>query len=462
MPNWSEYLEANRPRFLEELLELLRIPSISALPEHAPDVQRAAEWVAARLQAAGIEGTRVMPTGGHPVVYGEWLGAPGKPIVLIYGHFDVQPVDPLEEWTSPPFDPAIREGRIYARGASDNKGNMMAAMIAAETLLSTEGRLPVNVKFFLEGQEEVGSPQLDRFVQANRDLLACDFALNADSGQWSETEPSLSMGVRGICLLELDVRGPRSDLHSGGFGGAVQNPLHALAQIVAGLHAPDGRVAVEGFYDDVAPLTPEDRARIAAVPFDEEEFKSQAGVQELWGEAGYSTLERLWLRPTLEVNGMWGGFQASGFKTVLPAQAHAKISCRLVPDQDPIRVREAVKAYLERHVPPGVRVSVRPQPAITRPYSVPADHPGNQAAREVLAEMYGREPYHVRAGGSVPVCGIFLERLGIYSIGFGFSLHDEQAHAPDEFFRLRSFERAQEGWCRLLARVGRKESKLCD
>ncbi|NPV06938.1 MAG: dipeptidase [Anaerolineae bacterium] len=453
MPDWARYLEANRPRFLQDLSELLRIPSISALPEYAPDVQRAAEWVAGHLRSIGIEDAQVMPTGGHPIVFGSWLGAPGKPTALIYGHFDVQPVDPLDQWTSPPFEPTVRDGRLYARGASDNKGNFMAALVGVEALLQAEGRLPINVKFLLEGQEEVGSPQLHGFIPAHRDLLACDFALNADSGQWSETEPSLAMGVRGICLLEMTVRGPKSDLHSGGFGGAVQNPLHALAEIIAGLHAPDGSIAVEGFYDDVAVLTPEERNAISSVPYDEEEFKAQAGVEELWGEAGYTTLERLWVRPTLEVNGMWGGFQGQGFKTVLPAEAHAKVSCRLVPDQDPQRALAALVRHLQAHVPPGVQLELRPRPANTRPYSVPADHPANQAVRDVLVALYGREPYRTRAGGSVPVLGIMLEHLGIYSIGFGFALHDERAHAPNEFFRLSSFERGQEGWCRLLERL---------
>ncbi|MGI6206707.1 MAG: dipeptidase [Anaerolineae bacterium] len=453
MPDWAQYLEANRPRFLEDLSALLRIPSISALPEYAPEVERAGEWIAAHLRSMGIEDARVLATGGHPVVFGSWMGAPGKPTALIYGHFDVQPVDPLDEWVSPPFEPAVRDGRIYARGATDNKGNLMAALVGVEALLRTTGRLPINVKFLLEGQEEVGSPQLHTFIPAHRDLFACDFALNADSGQWSETEPALAMGVRGICLLEMTVHGPKTDLHSGGFGGAVQNPLHALAEIIAGLHGPDGRVTVEGFYDGVAELTPEERAAIARVPYDEEEFKAQAGVQELWGEAGYTTLERLWVRPTLEVTGMWGGFTGQGSKTVLPAEAHAKISCRLVPNQDPEQVLAALVRHLETHVPVGAWVEVHPRETNTQPYSVPADHPANQAVADVLKEMYGREPYQVRTGGSVPVLGMFLKHLGIHSIGFGFGLNDEQTHAPNEFFRLASFERGQEGWCRLLERL---------
>lgn len=454
MPTWAQYLDANHPRFLEDLSDLLRIPSISALPDHAADVQRAGEWVAEHLRSIGIADARVVPTGGHPVVYGSWTGAPGKPTVLVYGHFDVQPVDPLDLWDTPPFDPTIRDGRLYARGASDNKGNFMATLAAVEALLATTGCLPINVKFFFEGQEEIGSPQLYDFVPAHRNLLACDFVLNADSGQWSETEPALAMGTRGICMVEFTVRGPKADLHSGGFGGAVQNPLHALAEIVADLHDPDGHIAVEGFYDDVAVLTPEDRAAIAAVPYDEEEFKQQAGVDRLWGETSYTTLERLWVRPTLELNGMWGGFQGRGSKTVLPAEAHAKITCRLVPDQDPQQVQAALVAHLESHVPAGVTLEIDARPGRTRPYSVSADHPGNRAVHDVLLEMYGREPYQTRTGGSVPVLSLFQDQLSVESIGFGFALQDEQIHAPNEFFRISSFEQAQDGWCRLLERLG--------
>jgi len=454
MPDWADYLDANRPRFLEDLSALLRIPSISALPAHATDVQRAGQWVADHLRAIGLADAQVLATGGHPVVYASWTGAPGKPTVLVYGHFDVQPVDPLDLWDTPPFEPTVRDGRLYARGASDNKGNFLAAVAAVEALLQTSGRLPINVKFFLEGQEEIGSPQLYDFIPAHRDLLACDFVLNADSGQWSETEPALAMGTRGICMVEFTVHGPKADLHSGGFGGAVQNPLHALAEIIAGLHRPDGSIAVAGFYDDVAVLTSEGRAAIAAVPDDEEEFKQQAGVDHLFGEAGYTTLERLWVRPTLEVNGMWGGFQGQGSKTVLPAEAHAKITCRLVPDQDPKRVQAAVVAHLKGHVPPGVSLDIDARAGNTRPYTVAADHPGNRAAADVLREMYGREPYQTRTGGSVPILSLFQEHLEVESIGFGFALHDEQIHAPNEFFRIASFERGQDGWCRLLERLG--------
>jgi acetylornithine deacetylase/succinyl-diaminopimelate desuccinylase-like protein len=451
---WERYLEENQSRYLEELLGFLRIPSISALPEHAPDVQRAAEWVAARLTAAGVAGARVMPTAGHPVVYAEWLHAPGKPTALLYGHFDVQPVDPLDLWTSPPFEPTVRDGRLYARGSSDNKGNMFLAIAAIEALLQTEGALPINLKFLFEGQEEIGSPQLPAFVTENRELLACDYVINSDSLQWSEAEPALLIGLRGLCAAQIDVEGANTDLHSGLFGGTVANPLHALAELLASMHAPDGTIAIEGFYDDVVSLSAEDRERFAAVPFDEADYRAQLGLDELFGEPGYTTYERLWVRPTLEVVGMWGGFQGEGVKTVLPKEAHAKITCRLVPDQDPVRILDLIEKHVETHAPPGVRVKFTRRPSMGYPYLMPMEHPGNESARGVLAELYGREPYYIGMGGSVPVTALFLRHLNAYSISFGFGLPDEQFHAPDEFFRLSSFKRGQTAYCKLLEVLG--------
>ena len=448
------HLLAHRDHYVSELQQFVSIPSIGALPERAGDVRRAAEWVVARMAAAGLEGTRVMPTAGHPAAYGEWLHAAGQPTVLIYGHFDVQPVDPLELWTTPPFEPSIREGRLYGRGAADDKGNMLAPILAIEAILQTAGELPLNIKCFFEGQEEIGSPQTPDQVAANRDLLACDLVLNADGDQLSETEPALLVGLRGICGMEIDVQGPATDLHSGLYGGAVQNPLHALAELIASMHTPDGRVAVAGFYDDVETLTPAERAQIAAVPLDEDAYTARTGVSELYGEAGYSTYEREWVRPTLEVNGMWGGYQGDGTKTVLPSQAHAKITCRLVPHQEPTIILDLLHAHVRQHAPRGVRVSVRSSTStMARPYQVPADHPGNRAARAVLIDLYGREPYYIRMGGSVPICEVFQRYLGIHSISFGFSLEDEQIHSPNEFFRLSSFSRAQEAYVRILYRI---------
>ena len=453
MSDWQTYLQENQARFHAELLDFLRIPSISALPDHAGDVQAAGEWVARRMAASGIENVQILPTGGHPVVYGDWLHAPGKPTILVYGHFDVQPVDPVDLWTSPPFEPTVRDGRVYARGASDNKGNMFITLVAVEALMKTAGGLPLNVKFLFEGQEEIGSPQLPDFVGSHKDLLACDLVVNSDSGQWGENEPGLLVGLRGGCGAQIDVTGAHSDLHSGLYGGAVANPLHALAEILASLHTPDGRIAVAGFYDDVLPLTAEDRAEIAQVPFDETAYKADLGVADLHGEEGYTTLERSWARPTLEIVGMWGGFQGEGVKTVLPREAHAKITCRLVPNQDPNRVVSLIEQHVAAHTPPGVKAVVRPLPFRAYPYLMPRDHPANAAAREVLSELYGREPYIIRMGGSVPVTEIFLRHLGAYSVAFGFGLNDERFHAPDEFFRLVSFERGQVAYCKLLERL---------
>jgi acetylornithine deacetylase/succinyl-diaminopimelate desuccinylase-like protein len=454
MQSWQEYLQQNRERFQQELVSFLRIPSISSLPEHADDVRRAGEWVAERMRNAGIPRVELLETGGHPVVYGECLRAPGKPTILVYGHFDTQPVDPLDLWTYPPFDPIIRDDRIYARGASDDKGNMLIPILAAEALLQTTGNLPLNVRFLFEGQEEIGSPQLPGFVAEHRERLACDMVISADSGQWSETEPALLTSLRGLCALQIDVRGASTDLHSGIYGGAVQNPIHVLARILASLRGPDGRILVEGFYDDVRELTPADRERIAAVPFDQEAYLAQLGVTELFGEAGFTPLERIWARPTLEVNGVWGGFQGDGTKTVLPREAHAKITCRLVANQDPHRIAELVCEHVRKQPAPGVTVECHALPGTARPYRIPDDHPGNRAVAEVLTELYGRPPYFIGAGGSVPVCELFQGLLGVYTVGFGFGLDDERFHAPDEFFRLGSFRRGQEGYCRLLEHLG--------
>ena len=455
MSAYQTYLENNQNRFLEELLDFLRIPSISALPDRAGDVARAAEWVAQRLTSAGAENVQVLPTGGHPVVYGDWLHAAGKPTILIYGHFDVQPVDPVELWTHPPFEPTIVDDRVYARGASDDKGNMLAPILALEALLRSEGAAPVNLKFCFEGQEEIGSPQIPEFMPAHVDRFASDLAVSADGGQFSETEPVLLMSLRGICGVQIDVHGASTDLHSGLHGGRIQNPIHALTQILSSLRRADGTVAVEGFYDDVAALTPEARAAVARVPFDRDEYLREVGLKEEFGEPGYTNRERGWVRPTLEMNGIWGGFQEDGIKTVLPNAAHAKITCRLVADQDPERIINLLEEHIAQQAPPGVRVEVKPLSIRGRPYSIAADHWGNRAAAAVLTEFYGREPYQTHSGGSIPITGVFQEQLGIDTIGFGFGIEDENFHAPDEFFRLASFRKGQRAYGRLLEELGK-------
>lgn len=457
MTTWQAYLSTNQNRFIEELLDFVRIPSVSALPEHAADVQRAGEWVAGRLRAAGIEHVEVMPTGGHPVVYGDWLHAPGQPTILIYGHFDTQPADPLHLWSNPPFEPVVKDGRVYGRGASDDKGSMFLPIIAVEALLQTEGKLPVNVKFLFEGQEEIGSPQLPDFLAAQRDRFACDLVISADGLQWTETQPCLLLGLKGLSGVQIDVQGANTDLHSGLHGGGVQNPLHALVRLLDSMRSADGKILVEGFYDDVVPLTDEERAQIAEVPFDEAAYQRELGVNGLFGEPGYTTRERQWARPTLELNGIWGGFQGEGSKTVLPNQAHAKITCRLVANQNPAQIAELIAAHVAKHTPPGVQVTVQRLPGNADAYLMPANHPGNQIARAVLEELYGQTPYYTRLGGSVAVVPLFLKELGVYTVTFGFQLEDERLHAPDEFFRLSSFERGQQGYCLLLQRLSKLE-----
>jgi acetylornithine deacetylase/succinyl-diaminopimelate desuccinylase-like protein len=455
MGTWKSYLDSHQPRFLDELLDFLRIPSVSATAAHAGDVKRAAEWVRARVSAAGMEHVQVLPTGGHPVVYADWMHARGKPTVMIYGHFDVQPADPLGLWTKPPFEPEVRDGRVFARGATDDKGNMLVPILAVQAQLQTSGALPVNLKFFFEGQEEIGSPQLDPFVASHKDLLACDVVLSSDGYQWSETEPLILEGLRGGCGIQLDVKGASADLHSGAFGGMVQNPIHAITTIIDSMHDAEGRVRVAGFYDDVRPLSDVARERIARVPYDEAGEIERLGVPGLFGEVGYSARERVWGRPTLEVNGIWGGFQGEGIKTVLPSEAHAKITCRLVADQDPVRIVERLVSHVKSHTPPGVTATATPLGFSAYPYLVPEDEPWTRVVREVLVAMYGREPYYVRSGGSIPVCSMFQRHLGAYTANFAFGMEDELAHSPDEFFRLASFRKGQDAYCTLLERLGR-------
>ncbi|MEW6184251.1 MAG: dipeptidase [Thermodesulfobacteriota bacterium] len=454
MTSWETYQNSHQARFVNELLDFLRIPSVSSLPEHAGDVQRAAEWLSHRLQAVGIEGVRVIPTSGHPMVYGEWLHATGKPTILIYGHFDVQPADPLEAWNNPPFEPVIRDGRVYARGATDNKGNMFAPIVAVESLLKSQGVLPVNVKFLFEGQEEIGSPQLPDFMTAHRELLACDLVLSADGGQWSEDQPALLVSFKGAVGVQIDVKGSHTDVHSGIYGGAIHNPIHALVRILDSMRDAEGRILVEGFYDGVVPLTQVEKNQIAEVPFDESEYKKNLDIDDLFGEPGYTTWERAWARPTLEINGIWGGFQGQGTKTIVPGKAHAKITCRLTPSQDPKKIVELLTAHVEKHAPRGVRVTVDPLPVFAYPYYIPPDHPGNRAAAAVLKELYGKEPFYIRTGGSLPVLHSFLNTLGVYTVIFAFNLEDEGEHAPNEFFRLSSFERGSKAYVLLLNRLG--------
>ena len=442
------HLEAGHDRILAELVEFAAIPSVSTDPAHAADMQKAAEWVAAKLAAAGPLNVRTIATPGNPVVYGEWLGAPGKLTVLVYGHYDVQPPDPLEKWTTPPFSPTVRDGRLYARGVSDDKGPMLIPLKVAESFFAVAGALPINVKFMFEGEEEIGSKHLEAFIEERKQLLAADFVLSADGAMWRINEPSLTVASRGLAGLELTLTAAKKDLHSGRHGGGVANPLHAMAQLIASLHDADGRVTVAGFYDRVAELTADERAAIRALPFDEAAYLEQVGAPATFGEAGYSTLERQWTRPTLEVNGMWGGYEGPGQKTVTPSEAHAKITCRLVPDQDPTEVITLVQKHLEYHVPPGTTLTIAINDHGARPAHIASSHPALTTAASALTTVYGVPPLIVSMGGTVPISELFQRHMSLDTVFFSFSTADEDYHAPNEFFRIHRLHEGLETWAR--------------
>ena len=448
------YLQANHDRILGELIEFAAIPSVSTDPAHATDVRAAALWVADALARAGPFTVRTIPTAGNPVVYAEWLGVPGKLTVLVYGHYDVQPADPLEHWQSPPWTPVVRDGRLYARGVSDDKAPMLIPIRVAEAFFAVTGGLPVNVKCVFEGEEEIGSPSLDAFIRDNTDLLAADVVLSADGAMWRIDEPSLTVASRGLAGLEMTVTGASKDLHSGRHGGGIANPLHAMARLIASLHDADGRVAVAGFYDRVRELTALDRAAIAALPFDEGAYLAQVGAPAAFGEPGYTTLERQWTRPTIEVNGMSGGYTGPGQKTVIPSQAHAKITCRLVPDQDPDDVLALVTRHLEEHVPPGTRLSIASGDHGSRPAHIRADHFALRTADAALRAVYGVRPLIVRMGGTVPIAELFARHMGLETVFFSFSTADEDFHAPNEFFRIHRLHEGLEAWARYWEMLG--------
>ena len=448
------FARQNQPRFLEELKALLRIPSISTLPEHKGDCRRAAESVAAELKRIGLENLRLIETEGHPLVYADWLRAAGKPTVLVYGHYDVQPPDPLDEWLSPPFEPTVRNGNIYARGAVDDKGQVWAQVKALESLLAG-GSLPLNVRVLFEGEEEVGGEGIARFVASKPAELAADFALVSDTEMFAPGLPTLCVGLRGMIYTELEVRGARSDLHSGMYGGAAPNPFIALAQILARLKDEDGHILIPGFYDDIIPPSPEELAAWRSLPFDEEQYRiAEVGSRELVGEAGYSVLERTWARPTVDVHGMPGGFTGAGAKTVIPAKAVAKVSMRLVPGMTPAKAFQLYKGYVERIVPPGVDVEVRLIHS-GDPCLIPVDNPYIKAATLALGEVWGKETVFIRSGGSIPIVGDFARHLGLPSVMMGFGLPDDGLHAPNEKFNLRNFELGIESLIRFLEEVGR-------
>lgn len=437
MQKIKEYVNENKERFLEELFELLRFPSVSADPKYAGDVRKAAEFVAQKLRDAGADQVEICETAGHPIVYGEKIIDPSKPTVLVYGHYDVQPADPLELWHTPPFEPTVRDGKIYARGACDDKGQFYMHVKAFELMLN-QGTLPTNIKFMIEGEEEVGSENLGVFVKNNKDRLKADVVLVSDTAMISLENPSLETGLRGLSYLEVEVVGPNRDLHSGVYGGAVANPATILAKMIASLHDENNHIAIPGFYDDVLELTEAERKALNEAPYDEEEYKKDLGVDALWGEKGYTTLERTGIRPTLEVNGIWGGYIGEGAKTVLPSKANAKISMRLVPNQSSDKITQLFSDHFNQIAPDYVKVTVKPHHG-GEPVVTPTDGIAYQAAEKAMEESFGKKPIPTRGGGSIPIVALFEKELGLKTVLLGFGLDSDNLHSPNEKYDIANY-----------------------
>ncbi|MBB5179551.1 acetylornithine deacetylase/succinyl-diaminopimelate desuccinylase-like protein [Planomicrobium koreense] len=436
----DQYFKDYREQHLEELKAFLRIPSVSSLSEHKDDVRKGAEWLKTSMQEAGLENAEIFETDGHPVVYADWLHAEGKPNVLVYGHYDVQPVDPLNLWETPPFDPHVRDNKLYARGASDDKGQTFMHVKAVEALLKLNGELPVNIKFIVEGEEEIGSPNLPKYVEQNLEQLKADLIVISDTGMQGPGRPAVCYGLRGLAGIQIDVKGPKGDLHSGLYGGAVQNPLHAIVEILQSFRDKEGVIQVEGFYDDVLEVSDKERAEFAALEFDLEQEKKDLGITEDFGEKGYSFIERTWIRPTLEINGITGGFSGEGIKTVLPAEASSKITCRLVPNQDPDDIVAKLRAHVEAHKPAGVTVNISEFDK-GQPFLTPYDHPAIQAAGRSYERVYNVKTAFTRMGGSVPIVAVFDQVMGLPVVLMGFGLSSENFHAPNEHFHLENFDK---------------------
>jgi len=437
MQVWKDYQEKNKDRFLEELLALLRIPSVSARTENKNDMLTCAEAVKKSLLDAGATIATIYPTEGHPIVYAEKIIDPALPTVLVYGHYDVQPADPLELWNSGPFDPVIKDGKIYARGSADDKGQFYMHVKALETMVQT-GTLTTNIKFLIEGEEEVGSPNLATFVKANKALLDANVILISDTSMLSMENPSIDIGVRGLSYIEVEVTGPNRDLHSGVYGGAVANPITMLSKMIASCHDQNNHITIPGFYDDVVESSDVERAKMAEAPFDASEYAKDLGVTELWGEKGYSSNERTGIRPTLEVNGIWGGYTGEGAKTVLPSKAFAKISCRLVPNQSSQKITEKIINYFTSIAPAGVTVKAAEHHG-GEPYMTPIHSKEYQAAARAITATFGKEPIPVRGGGSIPICALFEKELGLKIVFMGFGLDSDNLHSPNEKFDIVNF-----------------------
>jgi acetylornithine deacetylase/succinyl-diaminopimelate desuccinylase-like protein len=437
MKAWQDYLEKNKDRFLNEMLDLLRIPSVSAKKEHKDDMIRCAEAVQKSLLASGCDKAEVMPTAGHPVVYGEKIVDPALPTVLVYGHYDVQPPEPLELWHSGPFEPVIKDGKVFARGSADDKGQFYMHIKALEILTQTNS-MTTNIKFLIEGEEEVGSPNLGAFVAANKQMLKADVILISDSSMLSMEDPSLDTGVRGLSYIEVEVTGANRDLHSGTYGGAVANPITILAQMIASCHDENNHITIPGFYDDVVEATTAERELLNKAPYDEAAYKDDLGVKELWGEKGFTTYERTGIRPTLEVNGIWGGYTGEGAKTVLPSKATAKISARLVPNQSSAKITEILLNYFKSIAPASVEVKAELHHG-GEPYMTPIDSKGYQAAAKAVEATFGKAPIPVRGGGSIPICSILEKELGIKIVFMGFGLDNDNLHSPNEKYNLENY-----------------------
>lgn len=437
MDQIKQYITDNRNEFADDLSDLLRIASVSADSRQNAETRRAAEWVGYQLKTLGLE-TQVIPTDGHPLVYAETPAVPGKPVVLVYGHYDVQPPEPLDEWISPPFEPTVRDGNVYARGATDDKGQMLTHVKGVEAWMKAVGKLPIQVKFLIEGEEEVGSANLELYVKANRDKLACDAVVISDCSQFAPGMPAITYGLRGIAYYELKLRGPKQDLHSGTFGGAITNPANVLAGLIAALKDKDGSIQVPGFYDDVVPLSDREREEFRALPLTDKEFMDSVGVTGMIGEAGYSSLERRWARPTCDVNGLTSGYQGEGAKTVLPAKASAKFSFRLVPNQDPKKISASLKKFLEERLPPGIQMELvdhHGAPGVL----VPLDSPFMGAASAAIESAFGRAPVFIREGGSIPIVTTFARELGADVLLLGWGQNDDNTHSPNEKFSLDDY-----------------------
>lgn len=434
-----DFIDSNYDKYIEELKEFLKIPSISTLPEHSRDMQTAAAFVADKLKAAGMNKVEIFQTEGHPLVYAEWLGAPGKPTVLIYGHYDVQPVDPIELWETPPFEPTIKGDNIYARGATDDKGQMFVHIKSVEAYFKTFGSLPLNVKFIIEGEEEIGSTNLTSFLKNNVDLLKADAVLISDTSLYDAGVPTITYGLRGLAYMEVEVVGPNRDLHSGTYGGAVPNPINILAEMIAKLKDKDGRITITGFYKDVLKLTKEERQNFKALKFSEKEFAKSIDIKKPVGEKGYSVLERIWARPTLDCNGIFGGFTGQGAKTVIPSKATAKISMRLVPNQDPNKIAKLFTKYIKQIAPDYVNVKVTPLHG-GYPVLAPLEHKATKAAARAMSKAFGKKTIYMREGGSIPIVVDFANRLKACPVLMGLGLDSENLHSPNEHFNLNHFK----------------------